>query len=214
VTCSELHSSTLADLLNYRERHRVLDRAVDSSMTRSGYYKYEYKWHKRGVTTMRGLGALGGITNALKREKARRFLDELEPEERDRYIEQNAVDVEQLAIEELISRIFQDPAQQELQLRRLTQLTDELAGPAPEPVVKLLAKTCAVMLLERNFADFTFRTQIGERGGLTSKFARAALEWRDFADRKVQSNIRTLAYVRHLDINMLKDTVSRFKIAG
>jgi len=154
------------------------------------------------------------ISHALQREKARRYFDELPPEELDAEITKYLNNTSVGAINELIAKITDDPIQQDIQFRQIERVTRELAGPSPTPVVKMLARSVAVLSLERDLADSRFYRAMGDPDGLSYRFSRELLRWRDFAHRKLNSAIRTLAYAHHIEIAAVEQSLERLRIAS
>jgi hypothetical protein len=154
------------------------------------------------------------ISRAIARERARRCFEDLSPEERDAEIDRHLIDMNEWAVNELIARVIDDPFQQEVQFRQVERVTRELAGPTPTPLVKLLAKTVAVLTLERDLADRSFYSRLGGSGGVSRGLTRELLRWREFLSRRLNNAINTLATVRHFDAKSIQNTVDRLKIAG
>ena len=141
-------------------------------------------------------------------------MDELTPAELDAEIEKFLDDISTRVIDALLSNITDDPIQQELQARRIERVTAELAGQSPTPTIKMLARSVAVLSLERDRADLRFYRLLGDPDGLSYEFTRHVLRWRDLAHRKLNSTIRTLAYVRHIEMSSIERSLDRFRIAS
>ena len=160
---------------------------------------------------MRGINPKD-IDHAWRREGAKRHLDSLAPADRDAEISYHLVDVSKIAREELIARLTDDPFQQEVQARHLESVAAEIAGPDPPPLVKLLAKSIALLAIERDVADWKFYKLISV--DVSCQFARDLLRWRAFTHRKLNSAIRTLAYVRRVDATTVEQVIDRLRIAS
>ena len=78
----------------------------------------------------------------------------------------------------------------------------------------MLARSIAVLSLERDLADLRFYRALGDPDGLSYKFSRDLLRWRDFAHRKLNSAMRTFSYISTIDISSLEKSVDRLKIAS
>jgi hypothetical protein len=55
---------------------------------------------------------------------------------------------------------------------------------------------------------------LSDPDAFSSKFGRDLLHWRDFAQRKLNSTIRTFAYVRHFEASSFERTLERLRIAS
>jgi hypothetical protein len=163
---------------------------------------------------MRTVPLPGEILKALEREKARRHFEALAPAELDAEIRKHLIDISTVALERLIGQITADPIQQEVQLRHVERVADDLAGPNPKPTVKFLARSAAVLILERDFADVVFFRTLDDPNLLESAFGREVRGWRALVHRKLNSAIRTLAYVRHVDAATVEHAIDRLKIAS
>ena len=147
-------------------------------------------------------------------DKARRYFDELPPEKLHGEITKYLNDTSVGAVNELIAKITDDPIQQEIQFRQIERVTCELAGTSPTPLVKMLARSVAVLSLERDLADSRFYRLLGDPDGLSYRFSRDFLKWRDFAHRKLNSAIRTLAYAHHIETAAVEQSLERLRIAS
>jgi hypothetical protein len=187
--------------------------AVDDTMIADGFYRHRDQWRRRGPITMATISAAEDILRALKREKARRDLDALDPAELDAKIDKYLIDLSKVGVDELITKVSDDPVQQELQLRHLDMVAAEIAGNNPPPLIKLLARNVATLALERDLADVRFYRVLGDPRLLEITLTKELLRWRNFAHRKLNSAIRTLAYVRRVDVLEIENTIDRFRIA-
>lgn len=199
---------------NNVERITGLCSTVENLLKAAGFYRHRGQWRRRGPFTMRVPHSPAEISNALVREKARRYFDELPPEKLDAEITKYLKDTSVYAVNELIAKITPDPIQQEIQFRQIERVTCELAGPSPTIVVKMLARSVAVLSLERDLADSRFYRALGDPEGLSYKFSRDLLRWREFAHRKLNSTIRTLAYIRRIDTTSFENTLEQLRIAS
>jgi hypothetical protein len=154
------------------------------------------------------------IEHSLKRELARRHFEALAPAERDAEIDKHLVNISVVAVEDLIRTVTGDPFQEEVQRRHFERVASKIAGDNATPLVRLLSRSVALMVMERDLADVRFFKLLQHPDRLEFSFTRAWLRWRDFAHRKLNSAIRTLAYVRRVDVLDVENTIDRFRIAG
>jgi hypothetical protein len=200
------------------DRRRIihLGEIIDRAMVAAGYYKHKGTYRRRGVVTMRTLRDYANDPNlsmALRRESARRHFATLDGDELTAEIDQYAVDVEAIAAHELVAKVTGDPMQQEATLRRLDRAGDELAGPDPSPLVRLLARTVPVLTLERDVASVKSR-RVDAEGMPSSSINKDLWKIRDFVERRLNAAIRTLAYVRRVEQSAIRQAVDRLRIAG
>jgi hypothetical protein len=185
-----------------------LSAIVERGMVAAGHYRHRGSWRRRGVITMGTAPSTDPILEATSREKARRFFAALEDDELTAQLDKWAVDVGRIATDELIGMVTTSPLGKEATRLRLEQAESELAGRDPSPLVKLLARSVAVLRLERDIADTKFRRL------LTGPVARDVLRWREFAHRRLNATIKTLAYVQNLDVSAVERVVAKLRIAG
>lgn len=163
---------------------------------------------------MRGIGDLTNIGYAIERERTRRHYEALDPKERDAEIRKYLVDVSAVAVDRLIGALTDNPLQHETQRRHLEQVADELAGPNATPLVQLLARSVAILGLERDLADARFYGILSDPEGVAFGFSRDLLQWRQFVHRRLNAAVRTLAGVRRLEIPAVERTAERLRILG
>jgi hypothetical protein len=150
---------------------------------------------------------VANITAAIRRESARRHFESLDGDALAAEIDRYAVDLAAIAEDELVARITGDPMGQEATLRRLERCADELAGPDPSPLVRLLSQNVAVLGLERDLATLRSR-RADPSGGPVTPIGRDLGRLRELVERRLNAAIRTLAYVRRVEASSIETASS------
>jgi hypothetical protein len=202
-------------------RTNILDHlagpAFAEMMIACGYYKHEWTWRRRGRVTTRGLDlegvGLGRMNELVERERARRFHDaataEGQAEELAKF--RDAADV---AFDELVRTISPgDGRAQEAAVRKVDRAAAILAGGVTEPATVGCARLVAILQLECNCADATYFRMV-RQGHLGSGASREVLAWKEKVGRRLESLIRTLAYMKHLEYSAVRASVARLKLAA
>jgi hypothetical protein len=196
-----------------RRRIISLGAIVDRAMTAGGFYRHSGCWRRRGVTTMRSIKMRAtDIQQAIEREAARRHFESLDGDELATAIDRLNIEMSDIALQSLLELVTSDPYRREACLRRVEDVERELAGEAPSPLVRLLARSVAILRIEKYVSDTKFY-RITEVGMETS-IAAAALRWRALADRQLNAEIRTLAYVRNIEASSIEKTIGRLRLVG
>jgi hypothetical protein len=145
-----------------------------------------------------GLRARGGDRTAVP--QLRKLFDQ-HPE---RLMLLGGGDMAEVAKAKLIDKIVRgdDVVGREAKLRRIDQLRDELAGPNPTPIERLLADRAALCWAELHNADARIFGLLGE--GLDTRRAAFLDQYRDRAHRRYLTALKTLATVRKLAVPVLQ----------
>lgn len=198
----------------HRDMMRRLDRETDRIMRLCGYYTRSGEWRRVGRITMRTISdRKDKVGEAIRREQARRHFAEVDDlrAEVDRYSE----DASARALDELARLIAPDrPMEQEALIRRVELMEAELAAGDEEPVVRLAARAAAISWLESFHVDMVFCRVIGVPGGLSAGVTRDLTRWRVMAGRRLESCLKTLAYVRKIGVTDVERTISRWRIVA
>jgi hypothetical protein len=192
-----------------RERLSSLGSIVDRAMVAGGYYRHRGSWRRRGVITMGSIkDRATGIDRAIEREAARRHFASLEGDELAAQVDRLKIEMSAVALDSLINLITSAPYRQEACRRRVEQVEKELAGEDPSPLVRLLARSVAILEIEKYAADARFY-KLTELGGPAEA---AVLRWRALADRQLNAKIRTLAQVRSVEAASIQRTAARLRL--
>jgi hypothetical protein len=196
-----------------RSRINNVVQLVNRSMTVAGYYKHRGSWRRRGLITMRTLDKdSDSIQRAIDRDRARRYFDLLDGPVLEAALSRCGEEMWAVALEKLLGRITSDAFQREAYIRKIKRFEKKLAGDEPSHLVRMLARSVAILRVERGLADAKFFDLIGI--GLGGRVDEFVLKWREFADRRLNAAIKTLAYVRKIEASTIERTVARFRIAG
>jgi hypothetical protein len=197
-----------------RRRIIHLGEIVERAMIAAGYYKHRGTWRRRGVITLGTLKDTANQANlsiALRKEAARRHFQSLDGEELAAEIERYAVDVAAIAANELIANFIPDPMAQEATYRQLERVADELAGPDPCPLVRLLSQNVAVLTRERDLDTLRSR-RVDSVSIPPSSLCKDLWKFREFIERRLDASIRTLAQVRRVEASTVRGEVERLRI--
>src|SRR5262245_37196899 len=82
--------------------------------------------------------------------------------------------------------------------QELDQLADELAGPSPSPVERMLAETAATSWFAFRMSEAQYAASVTSEGGMTIAQSEHAQRRTDRAHRRLMNTLRTLAAVRRL----------------
>jgi hypothetical protein len=198
------------------QRMNILDHlavpAFDSMMIACGYYRHKRTWRRRGVVTMRGIGAagVGRLGEIVERERARRFFSSVEDQaaELAKY-----KDISEAALDELVRLITSSPFEQEAHVRRVARAATALAGGVTEPATLEVARLVAILRLECSYVDSLYFRMVRD-GGLGTPVSREVAVWRDRSGRRLESMIRTLAYMKHCAFSDVEASVRRLRLAA
>jgi hypothetical protein len=189
--------------------------AFDAMMLAHGFHKHHREWRRTGVVTMRKIGCegLGQLAATVERERARRFFDRATAADQAAELAKFG-DAATVALDELVRLISPDDGRaQEVYARKVEQAAKVLAGDATEPAVKETALLVAILRLECSYADAKYFRMV-RQGCLGSHASREVLAWKERAGRRLESMIRTLAYMKHLEYSDLRASVARLKLAA
>jgi hypothetical protein len=186
--------------------------AFDSMMIVCGYHRHHRMWRRRGVVTMRGLESvgLGRMNELFERERARRFFAKAEDIDAELAKYRDTSDV---ALDELTRLITSNPYEQEAAVRKVAKAAKALAGGVTEPATVECARLVAILKLETAYADSLYFRMVRE-GQLGSRASREVGVWRDRSGRRLESMIRTLAYMKHCAFSDVEASVRRLKLAA
>ena len=188
--------------------------AFHSMMMACGYYRHCWMWRKKGVVTMRGIGSEGPgrLVEALEREKARRFFDSATAADQDKELARFK-DAASVALDELVRSITPNGFEQEVAIRKVAKAAAALAGDVQEPAVRETAYLVAILRLEVAHADAIYFRMV-RRGHLGGRASREVLSWKERAGRRLETMIRTLAYMKHCAFSDVEASVRRLKLAA
>ena len=86
----------------------------------------------------------------------------------------------------------------------LSSVADELAGPSPSPVERVLAETAATAWFAYRLHEATYAAGVTSEGGMSLAQSEHAQRRIDRAHRRYLSNLKTLASVRRLAVPALQ----------
>jgi hypothetical protein len=110
------------------------------------------------------------------------------------------------AARDLIAQVTSDPLTQGVWHHQAVQLREELEGPDPSPLVRLLARRAVLCWLQCHVADL-----LEQRDLLKPQSMKEATFWRerqDAAHKRFLSACKTLAQVRKLAVPMVQVNIS------
>jgi hypothetical protein len=196
-----------------RSRITKLGELVDRCMRISGFHRYHGQWRRRGVINMRTLSGSPLPTElAIERERARRHFDALDGPGLEAELSRCGQEMRAVALDKLLDKLTSDAYQREAYIRKIKRFENKLAGDDPSHLVRMLARSVAILRVERGLADAKFFDLIGI--GLGGRAAEFVLKWRAFTDRRLNAAVKILAYVRKVEASTIERTVERFRIAG
>jgi hypothetical protein len=205
--------------MQQRSGGRILDHlagpAFVEMMIVCGYYKSARTWRRRGVITLRGHQSIGGgrMNELFEREKARRFHESASAA--DQAVELAKFrDAAAVALDELVRLISPgDGRAQEAHARKVAKAAATLAGGVTEPATVECARLVAILKLECSHADALYFRMVRE-GQLGSRASREVSLWRDRSGRRLESMMRTFAYMRHCAMSDIQASLSRLKLVA
>jgi hypothetical protein len=200
-------------------RTHILDHlagpAFDEMMALCGYYKHSWTWRRKGRVTMRGIGSEGPgqLAATIARERARRFFDSASAEDVDKELSRFRTAAE-VALDELVRTISPDDGfAQQAHVLRVEKAAKALAAGVEEPAVRETAYLVAVLRLEVAYADSLYFRMV-RRGHFGTRPSREILSWKEKAGRRLESMIRTLAYMKRCAFSDVEASVRRLKLAA
>jgi hypothetical protein len=149
----------------------------------------------------------------VERERARRFHDVASAADQAKELARfkDAADV---ALDELVRTISPgDGRAQEAHVRKVAKAAATLASGVTEPATVECARLVAILRLEVAHADSLYFRMV-RQGQLGSRASREVLAWKEKVGRRLESTIRTLAYMRHLEYSAVRASVSRLKLVA
>jgi hypothetical protein len=169
-------------------------------------------WRRRGVVTLRGIEniGLGRMNELFEREKARRFF--ASAADIDAELKKYR-DLSDAALEELVKLVSGSAYEREAAVRRIDKAAATLAEGVTEPATVECARLVAILKLECSYADSLYFRMVRE-GALGSRPSREVLMWKEKVGRRLESLIRTLAYMKHLEYSDVRASVSRLKLVA
>jgi hypothetical protein len=183
-----------------------------SMMFACGYYRNCWRWRRKGRITMRGVSPEhpGRLAEQVERERAKRFFATAADQaaELARYRTAAAV-----ALDELVRTMTPDAYEQEAHVLRVAQAAAALAGDVQEPAVKEVAHLVAILKLECSYADSLYFRMV-RQGPIGTRASREVLMWKDRSWRRLESMIRTLAYMKHCAFSDLEASVRRLRLVA
>jgi hypothetical protein len=127
----------------------------------AGWYKHCRQWRKRGLITMskrNQIPSLNAVFGAdMETAIARRLLAQDDGTLCDAY----GANIAKHALEALIKQITDNPRRKEAIRRKVAILTEELAGPNPAAIEKLLAGRVALCWLDSHYMDMMSYLSMG-----------------------------------------------------
>jgi hypothetical protein len=145
-----------------RSRITKLVDLADRGMKISGFHRHHGQWRRVGVVNMRTLSGRSLPTEqAIEREKARRYFDALDGPELEAELSHCGEEMWAVALDKLLGRITSDAYQREAYIRTIKRFENKLAGEKPSHLVRMLARSVAILRVERGLADARFFDLIG-----------------------------------------------------
>jgi hypothetical protein len=95
----------------------------------------------------------------------------------------------------------------------VARAAEALAGGVEEPAVREAARLVATLSLECSYADSLYFRMVRD-GHLGTPASREVSLWRDRSGRRLESMIRTLAYMKHCAFSDVEASVRRLKLAA
>jgi hypothetical protein len=186
--------------------------AFDSMMVACGYYRHSRTWRRRGVVTMRGIGAVGvgRLAEMVERERARRFFASAQDQAEELAKFRTAA---QVSLDELLRLITSDGFEQEAHALRVARAAEALAGDVQEPAVREAARLVATLSLECSYVDSLYFRMV-RRGHIGTPASREVLAWKEKAGRRLESMIRTLAYMKHCAFSDVEASLRRLRLVA
>jgi hypothetical protein len=97
-------------------------------------------------------------------------------------------------------------------IRDVFDLSAEIAGPAPSPVERVLAKIAATSWFAFRMHEAQYVSSVTSEGGMTLSQSEHAQRRIDRAHRRLLSTLKTLATVRRLAVPALQINVARQQV--
>jgi hypothetical protein len=111
-------------------------------------------------------------------------------------------DTSNIALNQLISLVTQNPNEHATLLMQLIRLEGKLAGPDASTLVLLLARRITSAWCECHVSDYLFYRLLAHEGGLGAGLGASGdlQKWRNRASKKLLSTIKALAVVRRIEM--------------
>jgi hypothetical protein len=182
-----------------------VDQLFAAWMRLTGWHRHRGAWRRTGKITRRNMQTLEDISRAIAAEEVRR---EFEAGNVSELIERYRGDMAADAIEAIVSRITDDLARREALRRHAAKIRDELAGPAPTPIERILAQRVALCYLDAYHSDILAQSHFNIREGELCQ------RRQDRAQRRYLQAVKALAECRKLEASTIQNAVVRLGLVG
>jgi hypothetical protein len=187
------------------EYYRRIDELFAGLMRINDWHLRRGEWRRNGKVTRRSMRKLPNMDKLFEAENVRR---EFEAGNVAELIKRYRGDMAANAIEAIVSRATDDPAQREALRRQAVKLREDLAGPAATPIERILAERVAVSHLDSYYSDILAQSdsfmQLGD-----------FLQRRqDRAHRRYLQAVKTLALCRKLETTTIREAVDRLQLVS
>ena len=176
-----------------------------------GWYLHYGAWRRRGPLQRRITMTSRDMDRLIGEEKARRAFEAGNVAE---LVKKYGGQMADNVIELIVAQTTDDPVRQEALRRHAAMVRDELAGPAPTAVEKVLAERIAVCYLDAYYADLLVYGDEEEDEGTTVLAAEYYQRRQDRAHRRYMNAIEELARVRRMETASIRERVERLRVVG
>jgi hypothetical protein len=124
-------------------------------------------------------------------------------------------DTSNIALNQLISLVTQNPKGHATLLIQLIRLEAKIAGPDPSTLVLLLARRITSAWCECHVSDYLFYRLLAQEGGFGAGLGASddLQRWRNKANRRLLNTIKALAVVRRIKTSWIDQQLSKLKVA-
>jgi hypothetical protein len=125
-------------------------------------------------------------------------------------------DTSNIALNQLISLVTQNPKGHATLLIQLIRLEGKIARPDASTLVLLLARRITSAWCECHVSDLLFYRLLAHEGGLGAglKASDDLQRWRNKANRRLVSTIKALAVVRRIEESWIDQQLSKLRVAS